>query len=234
MTAENTAPVPGLADVRREIDEIDERLLALLDARFAAVARVRAAKEAVAGPGRAAFRPGREAEVLRRLAARRGSNVPLELMVRLWRSIMGAATQMQDGLRVFASQALLADARASGLLGTQFSRLSACKDAGEAIRAAAAGGLAAVWLHEGFAELLGGLHVIGALGEPLPEVFLVGAPALAEPSGDDETLLAAAAAPHGALWWSHGLAGMAGFLHEQAVPAGSRLLGRYPRLNFNS
>ena len=38
------APIPSLIEVRREIDDIDDRLLALLDARFAAVARVRAAK----------------------------------------------------------------------------------------------------------------------------------------------------------------------------------------------
>jgi chorismate mutase len=232
MSAGNTPPTPDLASVRREIDEIDDRLLALLEARFAAVARVRAAKEAVSGAGRAAFRPAREAAVLRRLAKQRGPSVPLELMVRLWRIIMGAATQMQDGLQVFASRKLLSNPAAAALLGTQFSRLSGCEDAASAIRASGEAGLAAVWVEESFAEHLGVLQVIGALGASKPEIFLVGSPSLAEASGEDETLLASPTVPANAQWSAHGLCGVPGFLEANEAPHGSYVLGRYPRLDL--
>ena len=49
--------------IRREMDEIDTQLLALLGARFAATARVKAIK----GPAPSPMRPGREAAILRRL-----------------------------------------------------------------------------------------------------------------------------------------------------------------------
>lgn len=231
MTTEPADAVPDLAEVRREIDAIDDRLLALLDARFAAVARVRAAKQAVEGPGRAAFRPAREAEVLRRLTAQGGGHVPPEVILRLWRIIMGAATQMQDGLRVFASTALLGHGPAASLLANQFMRLSACADAGAAIAGAADGGLAAVWLREPFADRLGQLHVVGALGDGVPEVFLVGAASLAGPTGGDETLVSCSTAPAGANWHAEGLAALPGFLEK--APGGARLLGRYPRLHLD-
>ena len=228
MTAD-PATIPSLGQVRREIDDIDDRLLALLDERFAAVARVRAAKQAEDGPGRAAFRPAREAQVLRRLLARRGQHVPAGLLVRLWRSIMGSATQAQDGLRVHASKTLLGDATASALLNTQFGGIAACLNCAAAIDRAHVAGLAAVSLAEPFSQSLGRLHVIGTLGEEKPLVFLVGSPSLAEPSGDDETLVVTDAAPANAHWVEAGLAGIPGFLEPDATPIGTVFLGRYPR-----
>lgn len=228
MTAD-PANSPSLAHVRREIDEIDDRLIALLDERFAAVARVRAAKQAEDGPGRAAFRPAREAQVLRRLLAKRGKHLPASLLVRLWRSIMGSATQAQDGLTVHASKALLGDAAASALLNTQFGGISACLNCAAAIDRAHVAGLAAVSLAEPFAASLGRLHVIGTLGEEKPLVFLVGSPSLAEPSGDDETLVLATQVPADAHWTEAGLAGIPGFLEPDATPPGTVFLGRYPR-----
>jgi chorismate mutase len=223
------AAIPSLAEVRREIDEIDDRLLALLDERFAAVARVRAAKQAEDGAGRAAFRPAREAQVLRRLLARRGQYLPPGLLVRLWRAIMGSATQAQDGLTVHASKLLLSDAAASALLNTQFGGIAACLNCAAAIDRAHVAGLAAVAFSEPFAQSLGRLQVIGTLGEDMPLVFLVGAPSLAEPSGDDETLVLADEAPAGAHWSHAGLAGLPGFLEPDATPPGTVFLGRYPR-----
>ena len=228
MTAD-PATIPSLGQVRREIDEIDDRLLALLDERFAAVARVRAAKQAEDGPGRAAFRPAREAQVLRRLLAQRGQHLPASLLVRLWRSIMGSATQAQDGLTVHASKALLSDVAASALLNTQFGGIAACLNCAAAIDRAHVAGLAAVSLAEPFAASLGRLHVIGTLGEEKPLVLLVGSPSLAEPSGDDETLVLADKAPANAHWAEAGLAGIPGFLEPDATPAGTVFLGRYPR-----
>lgn len=228
MTSDPAKPL-SLADVRREIDAIDDRLLALLEERFAAVARVRAAKEAESGPGRAAFRPAREAQVLRRLLAKRGAHVPAGLLVRLWRAIMGSATQAQDGLMVHASKALLADPRAAALINTQFSGIAQCLNCASAIDRAHVAGLAAVSPAEDFSDSIGRLHVIGTLGEGEPAVFLIGQPSLAEPSGDDETLVRTNDAPANAHWASAGLAGLPGFLEPDETPPGTSFLGRYPR-----
>ena len=220
---------PRLEEVRREIDRIDDAMLALLEERFAVVAQVRAAKLAETGPKRAAFRPAREAQVLRRLLAAAGPHVPRGLLVRLWRSIMGSATQQQGALAVHASRALLADANAASLIGTQFDVITTHPDLATAMEAARAGGIAAVGLFEDFAPRLGALKGIGTLGVNRPAILLIGDASLAEPSGEDETLIACATPPAHALWASHGLAGISGFLEPGEIPAGCEFLGRYPR-----
>ena len=62
-----------------------------------------------------------------------------------------------------------------------------------------------------------------------PAILLIGDASLAEPSGEDETLIACATPPAHALWASHGLAGISGFLEPGEIPAGCEFLGRYPR-----
>ncbi len=79
---------PSLAQLRAEIDEIDDGLLGLLERRIAIGRRVAAAKGDAAGPF---LRPGREAQILRRLAARLdGSDLPVAVMERVWREILAA------------------------------------------------------------------------------------------------------------------------------------------------
>lgn len=220
----------SLEEARREIDRIDDQILALLDARFAAVARVRAAKQAEQGPRRAAFRPAREAQVFRRLLARKGEHVPPGLLVRLWRTIMGWATQAQGALSVHGSARLLGEATAASLLGTQFAQVHEAADVASAIRSAEAmGGIAAVGLDEDFAPHLGEARVIGTLGNNRPSLLLIGPPLLAEPSGDDETLVLVSTPPAHANWQRGRLAGLPGFLEPGDVPAGATFLGRYPR-----
>ncbi|MDP4822636.1 MAG: hypothetical protein NWR47_01670, partial [Aestuariivirgaceae bacterium] len=161
--------------------------------------------------------------------AARGEHVPPDLLVRLWRAIMGSATQAQDGLVVHASRALLADARAAALINTQFSGIAQCLNCAAAIDRAHVAGLAAVSPAEDFADSIGRLHVIGTLGEGEPSVFLIGQPSLAEPSGDDETLVRADTVPANAHWAASGLAGIPGFLELDDTPPGTIFLGRYPR-----
>ncbi len=99
-------PVPmtqapaSLADLRRRLDAIDDRLLDQLMERARAMEDVRAAKaaeeksaDAARGPQLA--RPGRELSILRRLVARVQGPLPPGLVVRLWRDIMTSFTRLQ-------------------------------------------------------------------------------------------------------------------------------------------
>ena len=87
---------PNLDDLRQQIDGIDDTLHDLLMRRAELVERIAAAKAA----GGLALRPGREAQVIRRLLVRHGGRFPPASMVRLWREIMGAFTFLQCPIRV--------------------------------------------------------------------------------------------------------------------------------------
>lgn len=104
MTTQTISPDKALADVRKEIDAIDDALHDLLMKRTELVVEVAAAKAraaSAAGEGSfIAFRPGREAQVLRRLAARHRGSLPLRVIFRLWREIIAAMTRIQGPFRV--------------------------------------------------------------------------------------------------------------------------------------
>ena len=89
-----------LEDVRREIDAIDDAMLDLLRRRFGAVARVKAIKGLDAGAKGPAFRPAREAQVIRRLVEAGAGEVPAGTVAKIWFELMAAATQMQAPLRL--------------------------------------------------------------------------------------------------------------------------------------
>jgi len=85
-----------LDQLRREIDRIDDQLHDLLMTRTALAERIAAAK---AG-GQVTLRPGREAQVLRRLLARHRGPFPKSALVRIWREIMGALVGLQGPFSV--------------------------------------------------------------------------------------------------------------------------------------
>ncbi len=112
---------PSLAQLRAEIDRIDDELLALLDRRIAIGRRVAAAKGDLAGPY---LRPGREAAILRRLIAQRSDDLPAPVIERIWREILGAnlARQIDPRTVVFApagAESLVEIARDRGGVSTQ-------------------------------------------------------------------------------------------------------------------
>lgn len=84
---------PSLDDLRQRIDAIDDGLLDLIHERATIVGAIAAAKRASGSAG--AFRPGREAQVMRRLAARHHGPFGLATMVGLWREIMCEFTRLQ-------------------------------------------------------------------------------------------------------------------------------------------
>jgi len=86
----------ALADLRRQIDEIDTQLHDLLMRRAEVVQGIGAAKGDVASHSR----PGREAEVLRRLIARHRGPLPKALIVRVWREMFASLTALQGKLAV--------------------------------------------------------------------------------------------------------------------------------------
>jgi len=75
-------------DLRRQIDEIDNKLHDLLMLRADVAAQVGAIKANGGNNADLFIRPGREAVILRRLAARHRGPVPKAAMVRLWRELM--------------------------------------------------------------------------------------------------------------------------------------------------
>ena len=88
MTRDNN----DLSDLRREIDDIDNALHDLLMRRASVVDRVKDLKQ---NDGGVVFRPGREADIMRRLAARHSGPLSRNVVVRIWRELMSAFVSMQ-------------------------------------------------------------------------------------------------------------------------------------------
>ena len=86
-----TAETPSLDDLRREIDEIDIAVHDLLMRRVALADRIGHVK----GEGGPFIRPGREARILRRLAARHKGPLPKTVLVCIWREIISAMTALE-------------------------------------------------------------------------------------------------------------------------------------------
>jgi chorismate mutase len=79
----------GLPALRAELDRIDNAMHDLLMQRARVV-------EHVARSGKpAAFRPGREAQIIRRLLARHGGALPAQAIFRIWRELLAGTTAMQ-------------------------------------------------------------------------------------------------------------------------------------------
>ena len=80
-----------LNDLRATINRLDDEILALVQRRMTLAGDIIAAKQ-----GRAAYRPGREAAVIERLAAA-APDLPRQLVANVWRQLMTASTALQDG-----------------------------------------------------------------------------------------------------------------------------------------
>ena len=94
-----TRESPSLSDLRREIDDIDDAMHDLLMRRAAIADHIRTVKQQAGG---GIFRPGREAEILRRLAARHAGILPREVVIRIWRELISAFIGLQGPFAVAA------------------------------------------------------------------------------------------------------------------------------------
>ena len=91
-------PSPSdLADLRRRLDEIDDKLHDLLIRRAEIVGAVAASKREGKLP---AFQPGREAQIIRRLVGRHHGAFPVATLVRMWREMLSATVRLQSPFAV--------------------------------------------------------------------------------------------------------------------------------------
>ena len=91
-------PTPSdLAELRRRLDEIDDRLHDLLIERAEIVSVVATSKR---DGNLAAFQPGREAQIIRRLVDRHYGEFPIPTLVRMWREMLAATVRLQSPFAV--------------------------------------------------------------------------------------------------------------------------------------
>jgi chorismate mutase len=91
---------PSLADLRREIDRIDEAMHRLLMERGEIIDRLIAVKQTQESGS--AFRPAREADMMRRLVERHKGILPLDTAEGIWRVIISTFTYVQAPFSVHA------------------------------------------------------------------------------------------------------------------------------------
>ncbi len=93
------APPSKLAQLRAELDAIDDRLHDLLMQRATVIERV----ATDAGKTGAKIRPGREASMLRRLLARHRGSLPPQTILRFWREMFAGALIIEGGQTIAVS-----------------------------------------------------------------------------------------------------------------------------------
>jgi chorismate mutase len=91
---------PALADLRREIDRIDESMHGLLMQRGEIIDRLITVKRSEETGS--AFRPAREADMMRRLVERHHGILPLDTVEGIWRVIISTFTFVQSPFSVHA------------------------------------------------------------------------------------------------------------------------------------
>ena len=91
---------PSLGDLRKEIDRIDEAMHELLMERGEIIDRLIAVKKTQESGS--AFRPAREAEMMRRLVQRHHGILPLDTAESIWRVIIATFTHVQAPFSVHA------------------------------------------------------------------------------------------------------------------------------------
>jgi chorismate mutase len=89
-----------LTDLRRDIDRIDEAMHELLLERGQIIDRLIATKKTQESGS--AFRPAREADMMRRLVKRHRGNLPLDTVESIWRVIISTFTYVQAPFAVHA------------------------------------------------------------------------------------------------------------------------------------
>ncbi len=127
-----------LADLRRRIDEIDDRLHDSLVERAEIVSRVAISKK---GGDVAFYQPAREAQILRRLAARHRGMLPFATVVQIWRELLAATVRLETPFAV----AVFAPAEAQGFWDLardhygSLTPMSPCRSIGQVIGAVCEG-----------------------------------------------------------------------------------------------
>jgi chorismate mutase / prephenate dehydratase len=90
-------PAPTLDDLRHRLDVIDDRIHDSIMERASVVEGIAALKQSTGQPS---FRPGRVAEILRRLMARHHGRFPRQSILRIWCEMLGGGVSMQGPFTV--------------------------------------------------------------------------------------------------------------------------------------
>ncbi len=109
-----------LEEVRREIDAIDDELLELVKRRFQVVDQVRVAKIQEGTDKFMPLRPAREALIFRRLSEQNQGVVPIDLLVKVWRSIICKSTLTQAPVQINVTAEITNDPAATKVLTEHF------------------------------------------------------------------------------------------------------------------
>lgn len=101
MSGSRTGQPPTLAELRVEIDRIDEAMHKLLMERGQIIENLIAVKRSQETGG-SAFRPAREASMMRKLVERHSGLLPLDTVESIWRVIIATFTYVQAPYSVHA------------------------------------------------------------------------------------------------------------------------------------
>ena len=97
----------SLPELRAQIDDIDDQIHNLLMRRAQIVARVAERKRSTNGRVGLALRPGREAEILRRIVANHSGPLPTTSVTQIWRELLSGTTRMQNRFTIALSYPVL-------------------------------------------------------------------------------------------------------------------------------
>src|SRR6266567_3820975 len=100
MAKSTRKTIPSLADLRRDIDRIDAEMHELLIERGEIIDQLIAVKKTEETGS--AFRPAREADMMRRLVRRHHGSLPLDTAESIWRVIISTFTYVQAPFAVHA------------------------------------------------------------------------------------------------------------------------------------
>jgi chorismate mutase-like protein len=100
MTDQSPKPAPDLAALRQEIDRIDAQMHELLIERSQIIETLIEVKKTAASGS--AFRPAREADMMRRIVGRHRGLLPLDTVESIWRVIISTFTYVQAPYAVHA------------------------------------------------------------------------------------------------------------------------------------
>jgi len=128
----------SLDKLRSEIDRLDDELHNVLMKRAEVVERIGALKE---GSQQVLLRPGREAEIVRRIVARHGGRFPKQTLIRIWRELVSGMCAIQGQV----SAAVFMPERGAGYLELardhygSYTATTPLRSAGQVVRAVAEG-----------------------------------------------------------------------------------------------
>jgi chorismate mutase / prephenate dehydratase len=199
---ELTPAAPALDALRRELDDVDDAMLALLAKRFVLTQQVKSFKLVTTKTTGSPLRPAREAQIHRRLLqAAKAQNLEPAFVLRLWRAILTDSSMGQAPMTLHVSKRLSQTLGHRLRLREHFPAMPVeeWKDEAQALMQVNInqGDIAVVetespWIDACVAGKAGTAHVIGALPvlkhEAVPQLLIFGN-APAEATGHDETLL---------------------------------------------